>query len=282
VFHELAEAEARVAELEEKVEQAYFVDKNRDVMTQQIEVTNKRIEELGTRLDEAANQNRHLDRELEEKKKLEVEFNQICDDMDEMMKKMEMAKERSKRMEKEIIEARKREGELYSAKIKLRNMDHELDDANRNLARLENALVNSIKKWRKEPGDFTRMVVNPGTSGKVTKTTTDAYGRPYKNGVKAVEIKDTRSPNDHARKMDFRLRGKNEVGLRRTVLTLEREKSSKELRKELLIGQNDKLARQVSILKAAMKKMGISVGGTGTVANALKVNQTGVRARAIA
>jgi len=261
MLKELESAEARVAELEQKVEEAYYEDKHRDVMSGQLEVTNRRIRELADRLDQASDKNRDLDRQVEHKKKLEDDFSQVMQKMSEVMNQMITAKERSSALEQELVTARNRDSEIYTAKRKMQNMQIQLNDANRKLARLEDSLRSSINKWRNEPGDFTRVVVNPGTSGSLTLAKTDRFGRAMKNGVKNTKISDTRSSNKHAREVDFRAAGVSEVGLRRTVLNLQREQSSKKLRKELLIGQNDKLAKQVQILKAAMRKMGVSVEG---------------------
>jgi len=261
MLKELEAAEARVAELEQKVEEAYFEDKNRDVMSGQLEVTNRRIRELTDRFDQASEKNRDLDRQVEHKKKLEEDFHNVMEKMSEVMNQMVVAKERSSALEQELVTARDRDGEIRSAKAKMQNMQYQLNDANRKLGRLEDSLRDSMKKWQNEPGDFTRVVVNPGTSGTLTLAKTDKYGRALKNGVKNTKISDMRSSNEHARKVDYRASGVSEIGLRRSVLNLQRDQSSKKLRKELLLGQNDKLAKQVQILKAAMRKMGVSLEG---------------------
>jgi len=261
VFQELKDAEAQVAELERKVEDAYYMEKNRETMNSQLKVTNKRLRELDGRLEQAKFKNRDLDSQVEQKKKLEKDFNNVIQKMAEVKNQMVVAKERSTTLEKEIRSARDKESEMITARAKIKKMEIELNGANRKLARLENSLRDSYKKWRNEPADFTRVVVNPGSSGSLTKAKTDRYGRPYKNGVNKMQISDRRSTNKHAREVDYRARAASEVGLRRTVLKLQKEKASKDLRRELLIDQNDKLAKQIRILKTGMEKMGVSLQG---------------------
>jgi len=255
VFKELAAAETRVQELEKLLQENYYDDKHNEAMANQLQITNKKIVQLTDELDEANRQNSQLDRQLTNKTIIEEKLNKVVTNISEMKQKLGAAKDRSQNLEKNLREARAKQGDLVSAKAKLRNMEYDLDGANRKLARLEQALNAANDRWKAPPSDLTRIYVNPGTSGRVIRSSYDGYGRKIKGSESVMEIADNRSNYQQQRDVDYRLRGVNDKTLEVRMVQLKGQYARNERENTSLMRENQRLAAEVRIMKDAFDKM---------------------------
>lgn len=255
VFKELENAETRVQELEKHLRESYYDDKHNEAMADQLRKTNKKIAELTDELDEANRQNSNLDRQLTSKAEMEDKLNEVVKNIEEMKRKLDAAQVESKNLETDLREARSKQGELRSAKEKLKNMEYELNGANRKLARLEQALVSANERWKAPPSDLTRIYVNPGTSGRVVRSSYDGYGRKIKGSEKVMEIADNRSNSQLQRDIDHRLSGFNDRALELRMGQLKGQYLQNERENADLMRENGRLAAEVRIMKEAYDKL---------------------------
>jgi len=255
---ELSQADARVKELQNMLKNSKG-DDNKEAKADQLRDSGKRIRKLRTRLDEANRKNRAMELKLVSKDKLVRKFNAAVKDMDEVLKKLAYAKYRSKMLEDTLKRARDKERELRSAKMKVQNMQNELEDANRKLERLGNTLVTAHDRWNKRDRDVTHVKVDGTSVGKIKGQKTDIHGRPTRDAVKVIEIKDQGHPNAFAHDKDYLNRSNKEVELIRNVSNLEQNNALIDKQNKDLSNENNKLAAEVRILMNAMQKMGISL-----------------------
>lgn len=273
VFKELEQAEVRVLELEKLLQESYFDEKHSEAMANQLQKTNKKIVELTDELDEANRQNNLLDSQLIDKKIMEEKLNTVVENISEMKRKLETAKDRSQNLEQNLREARAKQGDLQTAKAKLRNMGYELDGANRKLVRLEQALNAANERWKAPPSDLTRVYVNPGTSGRVVRSSYDGYGRKIKGSETVMQIADNRSNYKAQRDVDYRLGGVGDRVLEERMMQLKGQYAQNEKANADLMRENERLAAEVRIMKNAYEKM--------QQVNARKVTVKDMRSRVV-
>jgi len=255
VFKELTQAEARVAELEKTLEMSYFEDKHNEAMKTQLRNTTMKIAELTDDLDEVNRKNNILDQRVNEKKKLEDNLNMAIEKIGSMKRNLKLAQERSENLEKNLKETKAREGDLRTARQKLRKMEIELNGANRKLARVENDLKSANKKYETIPQELTRIYVNPGTAGRVVRSSYDGWGNKIEGTEKVMSIVDNRSANDDARSIDYRLGKADKLALEKKLAQLERDYTNHERKNEKIKRENRKLADEHRIMKEAFEKM---------------------------
>jgi len=255
VFKELEQAEARVVELEKMLEESYYDERHNQNMNNQLRNTTMKIAKLTDDLDETNRRNNVLDQQVNEKKSLEDELNQAVAKIGSMTRNLQVAQDRSHSLEDNLREAKAREGELMSAKQKLRKMELELNAANRKLSRVQTDLEMANKKWEQAPEDLTRVLVNPGTSGKVVRSAYDGYGNKIKGTDKIMSIEDNRSVNETARSVDYRLGRVDEQILQKKLAQLKRDFTTHERKNMTIVKENQRLSDELRIMKEAFEKM---------------------------
>lgn len=255
VFKELKHSEARVAELEKLLNESYFEDKHSQAMEHQLRNTTMKISQLTDELDEVNRKNNILDERVNEKKALEEKLNFAVANIGSMTKHLKAAQERSETLERNLRDAQGREGDLITAKAKLKRMERDLDGTIRKLARVQTDLDNAKEKYEHVPQDLTRVFVNPGTSGRIVRSTFDGYGNKIKGKEKVMSIEDNRSSNEYARSLDYRLGSADEVKLERRLAQLKRQWSRHEKKNTRISEENRRLAEEHRMLKQAFEKV---------------------------
>jgi len=255
VFNELKQSEVRVAELEKLLEESYFEDKHSQAMEHQLRNTTVKIARLTDELDEVNRRNNRLDERVNEKKAMEEKLNNAVTSIGNMTKHLKAAQERSETLEKNLREAQGREGNLITAKAKLQKMERELNGTIRKLERVKTDLDYAKDRYEHVPQDLTRVFVNPGTSGRIVRSTYDGYGNKIKGTEKVMMIEDNRSSNEHARSLDYRLGGADKVKLERRLAQLKRQWSRHENKNTRIREQNRRLAEEHRMLKQAFEKV---------------------------
>jgi len=255
VFKELEQAEARVVELEKTLEVSYYDEKHNQTMTTQLRNTERKIARLTEDLDEANRRNNILDQQVNEKKSLEDKLSQAIAKIGSMTRNLKVAQDRSQSLEDNLRQAKTREGDLISAKQKLRKMEQELSATNRKLSRVQNELKMANEKLEHTPEDLTRVVVNPGTGGKVVRSAYDGYGNKIKGTDKVTSIEDNRSVNEQARNVDYRLGRVDEQILQNKLTQLKRNFTQNERKNMTIVKENQRLTDELRIMKEAFEKM---------------------------
>lgn len=255
VFKELEQAELRVTELEKTLERSNYDEKHNQNMNTQLRNTTMKIAKLTDDLDEANRRNNILDQQVNEKKSLEDKLSQAMAKIGSMTRNLQVAQGRSQSLEDNLREAKTREGDLISAKQKLRRMEQDLNAANRKLSRVQNELKIANDKWDHAPQELTRVLVNPGTSGKVVRSAYDGYGNKIKGTDKIMSIEDNRSVSEQARDVDYRLGRVDEQILKKKLTDLKRDFTQHERKNMTIVKKNQRLSDELRIMKEAFEKM---------------------------
>jgi len=255
VFKELKQSETRVAELEKLLEENYFEDRHNKAMEQQLKKTTMTIAQLTDDLEEVNRRNNMLDERVNEKKAMEEKLSLAVANIGNMTKHLQAAQERSETLEKSLREAQGREGDLITARAKLKKMEMELHGTNRRLARVKTDLAYAKEKYEHVPQDLTRVYVNPGTRGRVVRSTYDGYGNKIKGMDMVMSIEDNRSNNEYARRLEYRFGREDEAKLERRLALLKTQCTRHENQNTRIREENRRLGEEYRIMKEAFEKV---------------------------
>jgi len=258
LVNELTQSDVRVKELQTMLK-IHAADDQKEARVKELRDSAKRVRSLQERIARANSKNREMEIQLKSKRKLEKKFNNAVQEMDTLLEKLAYAKYRSKVLEETLVHAREKQRELRTAQSQLRGMQNDLEEANRQLRQLGVALVNLHDQWEKRSRDVSAVRVDGNAVGQLKAERTDVHGRPTRDAVKVVELKNKGPKNTYATSDSYYHRSNKEVDLIRKVNELELTNKSIDKLSEGIKAENFKLAEEIQALMKIMQEKGITL-----------------------
>lgn len=258
LVNELKQSDVRVKDLQTML-QIHQADDQKEARVEALKDSAKRVRTLQERIARANSKNRQMEIHLKNKRKLEKKFNNAVQEMDHLLEKLAYAKYRSKVLEDALIQARDKQRELSAARAKLRSMQNNLEEANRQLRQLGVTLVNMHDQWEKRARDVSAVRVDGNAVGRLKAERKDVHGRPTRDAVKVVELKNKGPDNTYASSDSYYHRSNKEVDLIRKVNELELTNKSIDKLSDDIKAENFKLAEEVQTLMKIMREKGITL-----------------------
>jgi len=258
LVNEIKQTDVRVNELQNMLK-IHAADDQKQARVEALRESSKRVRSLQNRIAKAHEKNRRKEIELKNGRKLAQNFTNAVREMDQLLEKLAYQKYRSKVLEDALIRARDKQRELRTARAQLKGMQNELEGANRQLRKLGVTLVNLHDQWEKRPRDVTRIKTDGASLLQLKGEKTDVHGRPTRDTVKVLELKDKSGGNTYAPTGNYFNRSNKEVDLIRKVSELELTNKSIDKQNQEIKSENFKLADEVKELMKIMQKNGITL-----------------------